>query len=262
MKYIYCIFCKSTLIKNNKCKNCNAFIFKTKKINNNKDIISSDKYNIFFNLLKNNTKIDDNILILLIELNLIGKIMTAFIDFDKNDNPIFYIENKSSFHINYNYKESKEYVFVEYLIKNPEFKKSTIDKRIKFIKKDKDKDIVLIFNIYRDFDKSEISIYFDFNRDYVYPYDLNLLNSEEKKELNKNIENKLFINNQSCYIYENYGKIYSEEIIFNFNNINYHILSERINQYYEKINQVLTLIKEDNKKFFERSLLELELKNF
>lgn len=121
----------------------------------------------------------------------------------------------------------------------------------------------LILDNYKKYDM-EILFMIEFKKENFIPYDINLLLEYEKLELFNNIEKQKKLLKVVHNINQNKSFIgYS----INFNNLDnidliYQKLDQQIEIFYKEIEEYNKYFKEENKCFFERALLELEIKDF
>jgi len=267
MKTIKCRLCKKeTTIINNKCQNCCCSIFICSDLN---DIENNENYNLIIEDISNKTQIEKEIIQEMFKLrlfsNFVKKIeicsgfscVTSYvpsIEFTINDHQlIFFIDNFINKKTNY----SKSYLYFKYNLSNV----NTYLNKYKQIYMHFKNNEKIILSLIEDTLSNEILVInIKFNlQDYcVHP--IEWLNREEKINLEKNINN-IF------NIYSINDKEYVRYIInLDLNKENIEDLFTDIDN---KISEFINLnelekekMKEGNLKYFERTLLELELKYF
>ncbi len=227
----------------------------------NKSIIEHPDYNNLLDKIHKYYKIDKDIISVLLELHLFQNISN--INFKNIDGNLLYIipENPK---LNLNYRNSPSYIFATYSIYNKEFKIKNKKRNYLLLSEEEKLKIVIELDLV-SFD-SDIYCNIEFNENYLIPYDINLLTSTEKNELKQSInyqEGKLSeqltdyaIDNSLYFRFQ--LAIYDNPTLIGMHN-EIKIQTEECYDYYISL---LNEFKEYNKKFFERALLELELKNF
>lgn len=122
----------------------------------------------------------------------------------------------------------------------------------------------------------EILLFSEFNHVECIPYDISLLNEKEKDDLLKKInndENDIFlkrINKQlpifNCiYDQRNEKILFKNTFVFNPNeeiDSIYINLEQKIEKFYKKVENLHEFLKNENKSFFERVLIEKEIEYF
>lgn len=247
---------------------------KYKKYNKNeiydkKTIIRLTKKNqdlIYPQLIKNisrRTDIKEKIIYNLLKMDLINLIMNIELKTKKN---VTLIEVPEKIILKDNYKTLCYYVIANFNIYYPEYtlKNEYIDS-ILYNKEKKS-----IINLNHTYFGNLFNISFDYQLNDVLPYDINLLNNEEIKELKKELsqyEKKLpRYKNQLMYVYtkENKKQIsYNLSLIFSDNmDNNINLINKEIKDLNDYYNNLIENFKEKAKKYFKRALLEIEMNNF
>lgn len=154
------------------------------------------------------------------------------------------------------YEKEMHYIFANFLKINSNYNilvKSNDFNHVVYLS---NKDILL--HLTRTY-QSEILCFIEFNTEECIPYNINLLNNTEIFELRMHIlpyvSNCITIDGKRYY-----GKkinIEREKL-----NIIYQKIETQIKDFYSEVNGIKNQLFEDNKKYFERALLELELKEF
>lgn len=155
------------------------------------------------------------------------------------------------------YEKEMHYIFANFLKINSNYNMSIKDNGNNNVIYLSNKDILLYLTKTYD---PQILCFIEFNNDDCIPYDINLLNNNEKIDLKKNFSSYI----SECKTIE--GKKYlAKKININHEedlNIIYQKIEKQIKYFYSELNNIKMQLFEDNKKYFERSLLELELKEF
>lgn len=173
-------------------------------------------------------------------------------------NNCFYTTWKIPENIKYidNYKKNIYYIFANFLEINSNYNfviKNNHFEDIYLTNKN-----ILIYLSQTHFE-TEILCLIEFNIQDTYPYDIDLLNTIEKSSLKENMSTFLY----KCKEMENkqyFKKILNikEEDICNI----YQKIDIQIEKFKKESEEEIITLKENNKKYFERALLELELKEF
>lgn len=245
-----------------------------KKYNKNeiydkKTIIRLTKKNqdlIYPQLIKNisrRTNIKEDIIYNLLKMDLINLIMNIELKTNKN---VTLIEIPEKIILKDNYKTLCYYVIANFNIYYPEYtlKNEYIDAIL--YNKGK-KSIISLRHTYFG-NLFNISFYYELND--VLAYDINLLNNEEIKELEKELsqyEKKLpMYKNQLMYVYKKENKkqiSYNLSLIFSDNmNNNINLINQEIKDLNDYYNNLIENFKAKSKKYFKRALLEIEINNF
>lgn len=227
----------------------------------NKSIIEHKEYNNLLKKIHKYYKIDKDMIYVLLDLHLLQNISNINVSY--HDGIVTYIipENPK---LNENYENSSVFTFASYALYDKNFKVKTKKRNYILLNSDDKIKTALEFDdLSEDFD-----IYYkvEFNENLLIPYDINLLTEKEKNDL------KTAIMRQE-------GKISEELTDTNINGVQYFefllelcnhkiasdthleikIQCEECDDYYMSL---LNEFKEYNKKFFERALLEIQMKNF
>lgn len=209
-------------------------------------------YQNFLNLISKKTglsKIVIDILCLnerLSEVLKINKVWQIFHDFD-----VLIIEEKITF--KESYKQKLSYIFANYIDSNKKY----------IINIEEGKNNVYLINntiLLNLFNLHQKIFYIEFNMSHCIPYDINLLTEDEKKSLESNCINYL-------YLFENInGKMYLKfNFLINENedlSVIYEKIEEQIKYFERKKEDIKFKLTEENKKYFERALLLLEIQGF
>lgn len=253
-----CIFCKHTM-KENQCLNCNA-----KLIIIESNILSSknknfNEYNEISKIIASKIEVDEKLIKKLVYLNLIQKLTPDIIIIhDVWRDKIFYKEN---IQLMDNYKQTKEYIFGTYIIKNSDYKiKYFRQKSLNYvINETNDFKIILYVNM-----EDKIKCILAYNFEYAIPYDVSMLNKQESSDLKYMLINqKHEIKDLPIKIEDFYGFLY--EVDLDVNNELEKELKEidiKISNLYTSFKNKMDIFKENNKSFFERALTEKEINNF
>lgn len=221
---------------------------------------------IYPQLIKNisiRTNIKKEIIYNLLKMDLINLVMNIELKTKKN---ITRIEIPEKIILKDNYKTLCYYVIANFNVYYPEYtlKNEYIDAIL--YNKEK-KSMIYLRNTYFG---NLFNISFDYQLNDVLPYNINLLNNQEVKELKKELfqyEKKLpMYKNQLMYVYrkENKKQIsYNLSLIFsNDMNNNINLINQEIKDLNDYYNNLIENFKAKAKKYFKRALLEIEMSNF
>lgn len=278
---IKCKLCqKFTFITNNKCEMCQATIIQNDYMG--KQLKSAQNYNYFIKEIIERSGLEEYIVKKIIELNLIDQFFYKQVEFCagktcvtlqmnsvavsyENNLPVFFIDkyikiNQKSipfiffkykeYDTDYNLFEAKREVLSNAL--NRPILSSTSNKEI----------LISIFSGMSN--NSSLNLLIDYSEEMILPYDLELLNDNEQLEFYKDLKeqtqneclNFSFINNKRYLSLKlEINELYSLDRIMNE-------IRFQINDLYKKNKVHRDLLKEKNKKYFERVLLEKELISF
>lgn len=260
---LICNYCNGEII-NNRCNHCNYTLWITKFMYDPNDIKTSDTYLEFLNTIHNKSNIDKSTLEILMEINAITTVMSARVEFI-DEVLVFKIAN--DFRI-FNYKKKLEYIFSTYMVNKNEYKR-TSNKEITVFKNKKRNFYIEIVSGEGSYFDSDILLYFDYKVKDTIPYNSNLLTKEELESLNESLDEQL----KEYLIYSCIDKVETDYFYISLSNYlsknrdkeisEIHseidrIINESIIYFENKINET----KEKNKSFFERALLENEIKDF
>lgn len=228
-----------------------------------KEFETSD-YDLFIHELFHRTIIKKSILNNLFNLNLLNKIVhkqdelfTSFI----NSNNNFFIPKDLL--IEKNYKKSIEYLYANYLDKS----NFNIIRSNRSYISNKDNTIILCLNYPTyNFLKPQLLLFIKYVKQDLIPYNTDLLNNEEFQLLNQhilNIREKHFKKNNEPFLNNMFFLIFNIDIDLN-DTIDNSIqqIDNQINIKYNEYINLTNILKEENKKFFERALLEEQMKTF
>lgn len=240
----------------------------------NKNVMECEDNNDLLNKLHKSYKIDKDILYILLELDLFHLISNIKVVIK---NGIFTYTLPENPKLYKNYQKYFSYIFATYLIYN---KNLTIKNKKRgycllnndnIIKKNSELNSTLFnsyinFNLQLDTDGNaendeDIYLNIQFNEIDVIAYDVNLLNLKEKEDLNKSINKQ-----KEKYIHSIDNIMYFKFKLKIDNNLSLIEIHNKINlqceEYYNYYISLLKKFKEYNKVFFERALLEEQIKNF
>lgn len=259
-----CIIC-SNEIQNGKCSECNSTFIVLDDINIKKSIIDCEKYNELFNLVYENYKIDKEILKNFFMLELLSYIINVTMSY--KDNKLIYGIN-NTIESRENYQKSLQYIFASYPLFNKDFIVKEENKKNYFLINSK-KEIPIILSLNYEYSHFVLCCYVEFDKKYLIPYSIDLLNKEEKDKLQLQLtdqQDQFDEDINSCIINKktHYEFTLETNMIENFTNITevYEEISSQLEEIYDYYISLLNEFKEDNKVFFERPLLNIELEDF
>lgn len=267
--YTECPNCNNEYVKNNFCTQCRSSIFNIPS--NIEDRKNNSEYSRLVNNIKKKTNLESPLVENLINLNYLSiiphiEIVPEFESFhsiafsipeyiydNQYQKNIFFIFSKLNlYHTNYSIENVLlNSIDTRIMLKNNNLKnKSYIESPAAYL-------------------KNKITIYLQYIENDTIPYDIGLLNSEELENLQFNLEEQVLSDNFSITCWTE-----DDEINNSFFQKNIDInLDDDLNSIYEKIkfdidsfqNEVDLIMEqliENNKKFFERSLLEKQMETF
>lgn len=275
-----CPNCQSTHIENNICKNCKYHVFSFINDSHIHHKQNSDYY-LFIDFLFERTFVDPIIIENIIKLDFLHIFSNCKILNSKNKD---YSKNKLIVAAPYmcrypnNYKNTIEFFFASFnyndeysLIPDPYASD-------KFIISTKENKLQLFLNISKDFNTNQYSLYI--NRRYIQsesiPYDIKLLNDMEYISLNKKFQNQEVDIRHNLIKYKYnidlfaYSKtlndfFLSSKIEIDFSN-DFQIINiefkKQMNIFLEKVDNLMSIYKENNKNIFERALTKIKLEGF
>ncbi len=247
-----------------KCPICNSIqeskdsfqikLFKHKEIINHRK--ECEVYQNFLSNIFDKIKLNKNVIDILYLTEGLKKIINISEYYKIGDNYVTVVIPEIISYIE-DYEKSIYYIFANLIEINPNynisFEYSIYENELYLSNKD-----VNIYFQRTSFEK-KILCNIKFNIDECIPYNQLILNSEEREKLQRNIlfTPKLIVEKRE--IYSKKKLIISEK-----DNINviYQKIEQQIKDFYSEVNKIKMQLFEDNKKFFERALLELELKEF
>lgn len=224
----------------------------------------------FLNELHLRTSIDLKILDNLFELCLINDIF-EITEENKSSNLFFNTTTKTYFipfslTLKTNYQNSLQYIFASYPTINNDYHvphKYLNKFHELFLFNNKDKDVMLSLSCFENG-----NVFFDILLEYDeynnIPYDIDLLNDSEKQEFIDELEEQKYyfdaeiINSDGIRYYSLTINLYLDQSLPTI----YLDINKQINNTIEKYRKHTQLLKEENKRFFERALLEIEMKEF
>lgn len=260
-----CVFCDQNNIIDNKCLSCNSIVLKTENKKQKYDLESSEHYNDVLSIIHQKTNLSKELISILLKLNsiFINLIMSVVIEY-KDKYPIFHI--KEDFTLVENFNKSIQYILATYLLHNKNFKINDINYNNDFFREEiylvnkskKNKQHLSISN-------NDIILRIEHKYNDSIPYNINLLNKEERKKfLNILYSQTKLINNSN---YEEIDKQTYQYVYININLNNdlnqiHKDIDNFIDKIYEEIINKLNDFKEYNKQYFQRALHEKEIENF
>lgn len=248
-----CLFCYSKNVINNQCIDCNArhFMFYEESLKN-------IEYKSFLMYVNKKTKLEINLINFLYRKKLLKRLMDIRKEEDIIGNTIVsvpaYIELKN------NYEKNIEYIYSTFNLYNKDYSYCIKDNTYNLTNKNKIFKIDLDFFNYRN----ELFVKIEYLEKYTIPHDIKLLNKKEKKDLKSrltiqiydNIVKDLYIDNQPEWI---------QLIELNLDNDLIDIqkeLNDKIDNFYNYVLLTMNKLRDKNSIFFERAILELEIKSF
>lgn len=269
MENIKCYFCKKEM-KNNYCESCETMLFIIKN-DNCKTFNSLLDYT--YKMITTNSKINKEVLSLGLQLNNVElknkrnsnieqKKMFSDIHIIFNNGRYFYFIKKS-FNLTNNYKDTYQYIFANYVLTNKELEviKGTDICLPTII--DRSKELTMFIEI--DFIFEELfALFINFNEKYLTPYDINLLDNNEKKELIKQIkiQESEFFGQSKIKENERYHYVLKNINTNNDLNVVLKSIDILINSNYDWYKNRMDLFKEKNKIIFERALIKKQVNDF
>lgn len=228
----------------------------------NKSISICPEYNYLFSMLKEQYNIDSTILNNLIELDLFSEIANVHVSFNKGI--LTYTLNEQPKLIE-DYKNSLPYIFACYPLFDNSFKIKNIKRDYLLSNENKECNIMLeLCHVYSEYN---IYIQLEFKEEFLIPYSTDLLNNKEKNNLNNEL-----LKQKNILEYE-YGLIQIQKVLYfemkldilyskkDYEYINLEIKKE-INKVHKEYIDKINKFKNENKIFFNRALLKLEVDNF
>lgn len=230
----------------------------------------TDDYQLFIQKLSEITLINHLILNNLFKLCLINDIF----EIQENNKPsnLFFDTTTKIYSIPFsltlknNYQNSLQYIFASYPTINNDYHvpHEYLNKfQELFLFNNKDKDVMLSLSCFENG-----NIFFDILLEYDeynnIPYDIDLLNDSEKQELIDELEEQKYyfdaeiINSDGIRYYSLTINLYLDQSLQTI----YLDINKQIKNTIEKYRKHTQLLKEENKRFFERALLEIEMKEF
>ncbi len=213
-------------------------------------------YQQFLTLISKKTSLNKNVVDVLYLTEGINKILNIkdnyqiLSDYSTKDIP----ENIA---FNKNYEKEIHYIFAKFLEINPNFnitiRCNSFSSAVYLVNKD------ILINLTRTY-KPTILFFVELNVNDIIPYDINLLNDIEKSKLQKNILPCLYKCedlNENRYFKKKLDIENKDDL-----SIIYQKIAIQIDNFKKEIQEENIKLKEDNKKYFERALVELELKEF
>ncbi len=227
----------------------------------NKSIMEHPEYNNLLEKIHHYYKMDKEILYILLDLNLFQYISNININY--HDGIIDYIipENPK---LNENYQNSASFIFASYALYNKSFKVKPRKRNYILLNNEGEFKTALELDIISE----NLDIYYkvEFNENLLIPYDINLLIEKEKQDLKTNImrqeekisEELIDSNIQGVQYFQFLIELENKKTIIEKHK-EIKIQCEEYEDYYLSL---LNEFKEYNKIFFERALLEIQMKNF
>lgn len=273
MKDIYCQFC-NTLLINKQCNSCHCYIFflnklvlkpqkKKEKFSYNfitseyEPIENNDKdhyHEPLFDLINSKYDIPEYILLNFIKLRYLQYISDIKI-LDDTFRIIYFV--KKDFSFIENFKNSNFYLYSSYTLKDLSYKPQYFDQKYRLVKEENNLTYFLNINHY------SISLFIEIKEKSLIPYDDSILNIYEMTDLYTAIQNNPLYNHFE--LSQNKLSYYAEYIIKTKEDNCFISLDDFHNNILESIkrhNHTIKKIQNGYLKFFERVLLEKELKNF
>ncbi len=265
---IVCPICKSKQIEN---------IFEFKKNIKSPHRLECEVYQNFLNIVSSKTNLNTDIIDILYFKEELSDIVNLDNVWNESINN-FEIKIPDTIVFKENYKKTLGFIFANIIQLNKGYHIHLTDRYnveeydLELLNKKEKYNVKLsIPRLATTFKENKILIMIEFNEKNCIPYDINLLNEEEKLNvLNKlnNIKEGLFIKSLPCkLIYEkSEDKIFfKEDFIVNFEDdieSIYKNMEDKIENFYNQLLEIYEPFKEENKCFFERALIELEMKDF
>lgn len=228
----------------------------------NKSISMCPEYNYLFSRLKEQYKIDSIILNNLIELDLFSEISNVQVSF--NEGNLIYKLNDQPKLID-DYENSLPYIFSSYPLFDNSFKIKNIKRDYLLLNENKECNIMLeLCHVYSEYN---IYIQLEFKEEFLIPYSMDLLNKDEKYNLNNEILKQKNILEYEYGLIQIQKVLYFEiklDILYSKKNSVYISteIQKQINNVYKEYMNKLNKFKNENKIFFNRGLLKLEVDNF
>lgn len=228
----------------------------------NKSIYMCPEYDYLFSRLKEQYKIDSIILDNLIELDLFSEISNVQVSF--NEGNLIYTLNDQPKLID-DYENSLPYIFSSYPLFDNSFKIKNIKRDYLLLNENKECNIMLeLCNVYSEYN---IYIQLEFKEEFLIPYSTDLLNKDEKYNLNNEILKQKNILEYEYGLIQIQKVLYFEiklDILYSKKNSVYISteIQKKTNNVYKEYMSKLNKFKNENKIFFNRALLKLEVDNF